>query len=301
MIDEKGSWRLLLVAGEPLRSAWRGLLPAEWVVTVTGSVEHARLIQRVGACDVVLLSPDQQEGGGLETSDRLFVRAGSLVVLVADGPDERVLSAIRDGAVWVPAAVAREHPALLLAILEQAMKRSRQIDPTSAACRCRGRVDRLLDLLWQATPGNGSGPWFSQRHMLERLDEEVSRTRRDGSPLSVVLGEVRPREGDAADAGRVAGMHEWAASQIGKGKRRCDVAGQYGLDGFMIVLPRATPEQAKGACRRLRILLSHPPEGLSPPLVTFGHAGIPGDRPNISGLLSRAERRLEDSRLVMLA
>lgn len=301
MIDEKAPRRLLLIAGEPLRSAWRALVPADWEIGTTGSVEHARSIQRVGACDVVLVAGDRLHEGGLEAADRLFVEDGSSVVLVADRPDERVLNAVRAGAVWLPSAAARDQPALLMAVLDQAMTRATRPDLLTRPCRCQARVDRLLDLLWQSAPGTGPGPWFSQRHMLERLDEEVSRTQRDGSPLSVILGEVRPDEGDPSDPERVAKLHEWAAFQVAKAKRRCDVAGQYGLDGFMLVLPRATPEQAKGACRRLRNVLAHPPEGLPAAHVTFGHAGFPGDRPNISGLLSRAEQRLEDSRLVAMA
>ena len=300
MIHEKGSRRLLLIASEPLRSIWRAMLPADWEVGVTGSVEHGRMVQRVGAYDVVLLSSDRLDAGDLESADRLFVKDGSPVVLVAERPDERVFTAIRAGAVWLPSAAAREQPALLLAVLDQAMTQVRRAD-SLAGCRCQVRIDRLLDLLWQASPGVGPGPWFSQRHMLERLDEEVARTQRDGAPLSVILGEVRPNQGDSLDSEQVAKLHEWAAFQIAKGKRRCDVAGQYGLDGFMIVLPRATPEQAKGACRRLRNVLAHPPEGMPAAHVTFGHAGFPGDRLNISGLLSRAEQRLEDSRLMTMA
>ena len=300
MIDEKVSRRLLLIAGEPLRSVWRDMLPADWDVGVTASVEHGRMVQRVGACDVVLLSSDRLDAGDLESADRLFVKDGSPVVLVSERPDQRVLSAITAGAVWLPSAAAREYPAFLVAVLDQAMARAQSVGPSSG-CRCQARVDRLLDLLWQATPGAGPGPWFSQRHMLERLDEEVSRTQRDGVPLSVILGEVRLEDGHPLASERVAKLHEWAASQIAKAKRRCDVAGQYGLDGFMLVLPRATPEQAKGACRRLRNVLAHPPEGMPAAHVTFGHAGVPGDRPNTSGLLSRAEQRLEDSRLVAMA
>ena len=301
MMSERGSRRLLLIASEPLRSVWRALLPADWEIGVTGSVEHARLVQHVGACDVVLLSSDRLNTTDLETTDRLFVKDGSSVVIVAERPDQRVLNAIHAGAVWVPAVVAREQPELLVAVLHQAMTQARRAGASAGSCRCQVRVDRLLELLWQATPGIVPGPWFSQRHMLERLDEEVARTQRDGGPLSVVLGEVHETAADPWDAEQASQLHEWTALQIGKSKRRCDVAGQYGLDGFMLVLPRATPEQAKGACRRLRNVLAHPPEGLPRVHVTFGHAGIPGDRPNISGLLSRAEQRLEDSRLVAMA
>ncbi len=298
MTREPGPRRLLLIAEEPLRSVWRGLLPADWEIGVTGSVEHSQLIQRIGACDIVLVSGDRLGSKDPETAARLFFEGGSPVVVVSDRTDEKVLDAVRGGAIWVPAAVAREQPNLLVAILDRAVAAAERSSAAPATCECQARVDRLLNLLWQATPGTGPGPWFSQRHMLERLDEEVARTQRDGSPLSVILGEVHPDRTTSLDPDQVSRLQEWASQQIGKNKRRCDVAGQYGLDGFMLVLPRATPEQAKGACRRLRSVLAHPPQGLPEFHVTFGHAGVPEDRPNIAGLLSRAEQRLEDSRHV---
>ena len=301
MIREHGNRRLLLIAGEPARSVWRALLPEDWEVGETGSVEYARLIQRIGACDVVLLSGDRLDFENLQTASRLFVKDSAPVVIVAERADEAVLEAIRAGAVWLPEAAARSQPELLVAVLDQAVALAIRSRLVPGSCTCQARIDRLLDLLWQATPGTVTGQWFSQRHMLERLDEEVSRTQRDGSPLSVILGEVHATGIEPLDADSMSQLHEWAALQISKSKRRCDVAGQYGLDGFMLVLPRVTPEQAKGCCRRLRNLLTHPPEGLPKVHVTFGHAGVPGDRPNISGLLSRAEQRLEDSRFVSLA
>ena len=49
------------------------------------------------------------------------------------------------------------------------------------------------------------------------------------------------------------------AERIGQEKRRCDVAGQYGLHGFMMLLPQSSELEARGACNRLRALLDHPP------------------------------------------
>jgi PleD family two-component response regulator len=45
-------------------------------------------------------------------------------------------------------------------------------------------------MLWQASPTAGRTRWFSQRHMMERLEEEVARADRHGTPLSVILGET---------------------------------------------------------------------------------------------------------------
>src|SRR5262249_37619668 len=51
----------------------------------------------------------------------------------------------------------------------------------------------------------------------------------------------------------------WLVDQVGPAKRRCDVAGHYGLHGFLIVLPHTTPHQAPRACQRLPALLAPPP------------------------------------------
>src|SRR2546429_442418 len=63
------------------------------------------------------------------------------------------------------------------------------VEELGAATR---RIERLAGMLWEAVPGQGRAPWFPQRYMLERLEEELARAQRHGGPLSVVLGEVRP-------------------------------------------------------------------------------------------------------------
>ena len=44
-----------------------------------------------------------------------------------------------------------------------------------------------------------------------------------------------------------------------RSKRRCDVAGQYGPQGFMLLLPQTPPEGAVHFCRRLQGLLDDVP------------------------------------------
>jgi GGDEF domain-containing protein len=126
--------------------------------------------------------------------------------------------------------------------------------------------------------------------MLQRLDEEVARARRHGGPLTVVLGEVH-----AGAAGREAAL---AAERVGRAKRRCDVAGQYGLHGFMLLLPRGSEAEALGCCRRLRALLEQPPPGgpAPPAHACFGVAAFSPAAATAQGLLSRAEERLEEAR-----
>ena len=74
-------------------------------------------------------------------------------------------------------------------------------------------MERLVNRLWETVPSETGPSWFTQRHMLERLDEEVQRVKRHGGPLSVVLGEVLPPgDDDPADLAAL------AAEQVGRGK-----------------------------------------------------------------------------------
>jgi diguanylate cyclase (GGDEF)-like protein len=128
--------------------------------------------------------------------------------------------------------------------------------------------------------------------MLERLQEEVERVRRLGGPLCVVLGELLPvGEEDPAMADALA---TWAAEQVGRGKRRCDVAGQYGSHGFMLLLPRTGEAAALGLCRRLRQVLEEGPSGCGPLRACFGVAALEAEEgTSLTRLLRRAEDRLE--------
>jgi diguanylate cyclase (GGDEF)-like protein len=205
---------------------------------------------------------------------------------------------MRHGTLWMPLEIARSHPTLARALLTQAIDlgRERQLcrDVAAQLRHSHARADRLLGLLWEAAPGEGPTRWYSQRYMLERLDEEVSRARRHQAPLSVVLGELHPGGNEALAPEQVSRLGDWVAREVGVHKRRCDVAGQYGLGGFMLLLPHASAEQAAGACRRLRQVLEHRShEGFAPLHVRFGTASVPTDEASVPTLLRRAEERLQ--------
>src|SRR5262249_61141364 len=101
----------------------------------------------------------------------------------------------------------------------------------------RRQVSWLVNLLWETVPGEGRARWFTQRYMLERLEEEVVRTQRYGGPLSVVLGEVEGPPGAKLSEDEAGQAATWVVEQISRVKRRSDVAGQYALQGFMLLLP----------------------------------------------------------------
>jgi diguanylate cyclase (GGDEF)-like protein len=153
-----------------------------------------------------------------------------------------------------------------------------------------------VNRLWETVPKEMGANWFTQRHMLERLQEEVTRVKRHGGPLTVILGELLPKAREDADSAY--DLATWAAEQVGRRKRRSDVAGQYGPHGFMMVLPRTSEPGAVVFCERLRSLLEQDASPLRGPLrAYFGVAAVDTEAgTTITKLLRQAEERLEEAK-----
>src|SRR5262249_41611671 len=148
---------------------------------------------------------------------------------------------------------------------------------------CRRHVSRLVELLWESLPVETRSRWFTQRYMMERLAEEVARTERHGVPFSLVLGEVRPRPAEGAEPAPDSVVVAWTSEHVMRSKRRCDVAGQYGPHGFMLLLTNTSERGATTFCRRLQTLLT---KGV--PLVAhFGVALCSGAATTPKNLLSQ--------------
>lgn len=262
--------RVALVAGTEQAAALLALFAADelrdWHAFRADGCEHARFLIQMDACDVVL-ADDSGLGSDCEASlSSLTIRSDVPVLLISDNDPQRVIRALSRGVCqWLPRPLVLDSPSLLAAALQHAVGGCVQLQQavrTGEALRdCRGQVTRLVNLLWEASPVRGRPRWYNQRTMLERLHEEVTRTERHGSPLSLVLGEVRIREDGAATVDGP--LHEWTVERISRSKRAADVAGQYGPGGFMLVLPHTRPEGAATYCRRLQSLLEEAPASIA--------------------------------------
>ncbi|MFO0929008.1 MAG: diguanylate cyclase [Gemmataceae bacterium] len=292
--------RVLLTAADSARPTLAALVPTDdWETAEAATIEEARFRLEAQAQDVVVV-----DGGlaGTTWADAVRWLAGltaAPLVVVSPPAEGVVLPALRVGALWLPTDLARRQPALFAGVLHQAAWVGRERLQAGLTderlTECRRHVDRLLDLLWEAAPGITPSHWYSQRHMLERLEEEVERSKRNGSPLSLVLGKVQPATPAATNAERTSRVAAWTVTQLTRHKRRADVVGRYGLDGFLLLLPQAEAAQAVGAARRLRRVLSDPPHDLPAVHACFGLASVPVDAASVPGLLRRAEDRLEQA------
>jgi PleD family two-component response regulator len=302
-------YRVLVAATEPERLCFRALFRSEllagWEVEEADSFERARFLLQMDPCTVLLLDASLEPHGGTSGLAWLAGEHQTPVVFLADAEPEIVLEALRHGAqYWLPRPFALEHPAVLEALLRQAARHGdmlRRLGRTQEALHdCKHQVNRLVTLLWEASPAAPLSGWLPQRCLMERLHEEVARAQRHGGPLAVVLGEIVGPWGLRPPAAGVERLGRWIAERIGRSKRRCDVAGQYGPHGFLLLLPGTTDTGAHSCCRRLRRLLETPPGEAESPLarlqVCFGVANFSPATPSVKSLLRQAEERLEFSR-----
>jgi GGDEF domain-containing protein len=274
-----------------------------WEAAEADGFEQARFLLQHDACDVLLVDQSlyrPEDADGLNWLSRQQVPVAYLA-----GPDPLALTAVleRGASQWLPRELALGQPALLTAVLNQAASRGdlrrshRRLG--EALQECRRQVQRLVTLLWGLAPTEAHPRWFTQRHMMDRLQEEIARTQRHGTPLSVVLGEVRADD-EALLPPDAPQVTAWVAERVTRGKRRCDVAGQYGPSGFILLLAHTPPPGAAVCCRRLRAALeAGPGQAPGPPgpiAAFFGISGFDAAHANAKSLLGRAEECLERAR-----
>jgi GGDEF domain-containing protein len=293
--------RALIVADLPVRTALLkmfGQRPLrDWVALAPDSLARARLLLQRTPFQVLLL--DERASQALAAEDWAWVKGQQEVgvVLLSRTDPERVTHALANGVhQWLPPALALEHPAVLAAALDQAAgigdlrKRGRRL--RAAFQESRRQVDRLAGLLWRTLPGDGATRWLTQRHVMERFQEEVSRAGRYGAPLTVVLGEVESAAGKEAEP-----INPWVVDQLTRAKRRCDVAGQYGPHGFLLLLVHTPEAGGVACCGRLRQVLRQPAGAMNGcpnlPRTFFGLAGYSAAASTCARLLGKAEQGLE--------
>jgi diguanylate cyclase (GGDEF)-like protein len=296
----------VLLAAEPgegavLRDLFAAGLLGDWEVAEAESLAQVRFAVQHAAWDVLLVDEGlylREEGEGLPWVAR---HSPVWVLLLADVPPRTLLRAWQQGIhQWLPRRATLEHPALLAAALGQAARAGgwrRQGQQAEADLReCQRQRDRLIEMLWRAVPLEGGGGWLTQRHLLERLQEEVARSRRYGEPLSLALAEVlAPRAADLEEG--PGALASWTAEQVARCKRRCDLAGPYGPHGFLLLMVQTPAPGGIHCCRRLQRLLEESqarPQGLRGPIrAFFGVATLSDTAATGARLLASAEEHLE--------
>jgi PleD family two-component response regulator len=296
--------RRVLVAARPAEEcALSELFTREplsgWQPLQTQSFAQARFTLQHTTCDVVLVDEGLYGAEGPDGLAWLVQQKEAPLVFLAGAEAETSARAYEQGAaICLPRAATLDHPPLLAAALARAAQgahlgRSHR-RTRDTLHQCRRQIDRLVNLLWRTAPLDPGSHWCTQRHVLERLHEEVIRAERHGAPLTVAVWEVRAPEAEAAEAD----LAGWVPGQVTRFKRRCDVAGQYGPGGFLLLLVQTPRDGGVVCCRRMQQRLeSESPWKLRGPLrASFGLATYAPEAASPKALLRQAEEHLDEAR-----
>lgn len=270
---------------------------AGWQPLFADSFSRARFTMRHNPCDALIVHEDLLDAEGAQGLAWLAWKKDYPTIFVGQSAIAFQRAYELGAAHCLGLDMALSHPPLLATVLQQSQKhvhvageleRSR-----SQLTLARRHIDRLVTLMWRATPHQDDRQWYSEPFMLERLTEELARADRHKVPLSLAIGEMSDAERDDAV------LPEWTPEILVKEKRRCDVVGQYGPRGFLILMVHTPKTGGFNCLKRLQTRLETPAETTRPrpPLrAYFGMTSTNGDRLTSQGLLRNAEENLEAAR-----
>jgi diguanylate cyclase (GGDEF)-like protein len=307
MVSPAEERRVVLAASADAREHLQQLFGQEvlagWEAQPVASFAQARFLVQHEPVDLLVVDEGLYLSEGPEGLAWLTAQRQAPVVFLAGPVPEAVVRALDGVEQWLPRDLAVRHPELLLGAMNRAVQwgdlRRRVRQTSDALQECRRQVTRLVGLLWESSPPtDGPALWFSQRLMMERLLEEAARAERHGTPFAVALGEVRA---EAVAGGKESeALTVWTAEQVQRAKRRTDVAGRYGPNGFMLLLVQTPQEGAAAGCQRLQAMLEQPSEALGGPhgavRAYLGVAAYSANHCSPKSLLSTAEKCLESAK-----
>ena len=101
----------------------------------------------------------------------------------------------------------------------------------------------------------------NRRAILERLEEELARAERQGTPLSIGLLDVDHFKHTNDKFGHAAGdfVLRWLVKQVTTAMRPYDGFGRFGGEEFLVIIPGADPERTRDVLERVRLAVAGSP------------------------------------------
>ena len=152
------------------------------------------------------------------------------------------------------------------------------------------RADEYVRQLAVTDPLTGLANY---RRLLDTLDSEIKRYERTGRPFAIVLADLDGLKKINDTHGHLVGTEAICrlANILRIHCRAVDIAGRYGGDEFVLVLPEADSQAAQRVANRIAERLST--DGDEPPVtVSTGIAVYPHDGKTIADLFGAADRGL---------
>lgn len=162
---------------------------------------------------------------------------------------------------------------------------------------------RLIERLEYLSQIDGLTGLLNRRALTDQLEYEVDRARRYGSELSVILCDLDNLKEINDTHGHIAGdtTLQLLSATIRSSLRNADIAGRYGGDEFLVIVPQTSLEGAASIAEKIRAaaeraevkLESERRIGLS---LSIGVAGLAKPPEGMDGLVSRVDAALYTSK-----
>lgn len=132
---------------------------------------------------------------------------------------------------------------------------------------------------------------LNRRESIRRLDEEISRSRRNNTPLSVAMLDLDHFKKINDTLGHAIG--DWVIKFFSRSMqlifRECDIIGRHGGEEFVVIFPDTESESAQLACKRLKKYIIASEKDLPTPFSFSGGIALLNINDTSTSILDRAD------------
>lgn len=302
-----GLIRALIVSGDPgcrqlVRAAFGQEPLLESQVSECEDIACARAQMQHHEFDLVIV------GTSVEDIKLIASDSGPAIVFLAQGDNSPAMNdAVIAGATdYISPSDFGESPALLWVVLRQTIRyhsiKRQRLHLVDVLRKRNTQVLHLTQRLWRTLPYDFRTGFFTHRQIVDRLAEEMHRASRYQVPLTMALVQFDGWEELLTDRGQ-----EFSDSVVTEMShrmrvvaRQSDLAGHYGNNAILFLLPNTALKGAHQFCQRMQAALQSPidVDNEAIPLKYFyGVAELSGKgKETVSEFLQLVETRIEHTR-----
>lgn len=232
-----------------------------------------------------------------------FQTEQAFIILAREEDQSAAVYALQEGASdYLLIDQVQHDPTCLYRSVKNAVQRKqleREFSRTVELLRQRNQeLEMLNQQLWKLSHTDELTGYFNRRHIVSRMEEEISRGLRYEMPLSVVLADIDHFKRINDTFGHLAGDRalQTIADLFRSKLRESDLIGRFGGEEFLLILPHTDLTGAEAFCHRLRDHVEKHPLQLGEQSITmtasFGISSLSSEIDTSHKLLRIADRNL---------
>lgn len=227
----------------------------------------------------------------------------AFIILAREEDQSAAVYALQEGASdYLLIDQVQNDPMCLHRSIKNAVQRKqleREFSRTVDLLRQRNQeLEMLNQQLWKLSHTDELTGYFNRRHIVSRMEEEISRGLRYEMSLSIVLADIDHFKRINDTFGHLAGDRalQTIADLFRSKLRESDLIGRFGGEEFLLILPHTDLGGAEAFCHRLRDHVEKHPLQLGDQSITmtasFGVSTLSPDMDTSHKLLRIADRNL---------